>query len=721
MNRRYAVAERLGVGIIGCGQATQVLHLPTLASLPEFFRVSWLVDAAPTVAETLADRVGAKAGTNAEEMLADADVDVVLVATPDAYHARYAVEACRAGKRAVLVETPLALTPGEARAVARASDETGVPVLVGTTHRYDPAFQAALLHLQGTPDLVLIETLLGPNESSRNDAVQLVRGRPLVDDGQVPLAYLAAVCQYAGMDAPSELFGTTVAALTLSIHDLALLRATLGEPERVEHLTDIPGGGYELVLDYGGPKAIVVMYQHETGYADRRFRWLSRETQVTVRFPQPWGLSEASSLSVCGPDEETLREERFGAPGETALREEWRHLHAVATEGVAPLTSAGDAAADIALVERVISTAAVRPPKRGDATRVAFLGAGWATAMHGAVLKGLPDARVTAVASRTAASAERRSWWFESDCTTFGELDELLARGDVDVAIVTGPPSVHAAHAKAALAVDKHVIVEKPLCTTLAEADEMVETVRRGPGKLAYAENYAFAPQIRTAAEIVASGRLGALRSLHVYTLHGRPRYGDFLRPEWGGGTLFDMGAHTIYWALRLAGSAPVTSVKASLESAADNEGDDYADVELSFQHGLTGRVEVSWREASMRSGASVEGSEGTLEMGLAPSSYLRLRAGGSTEDLPGAELPRRTVAGFAGKFGYVQQLQSFLEAFRSGAAPQPGVEEGRAVLEIIAAAYASAGRGGDAVELPFAGNRKATPYELWRGPADAT
>ncbi len=113
------MTQQLGVGIIGCGQVAQVIHLPTLYSLPELFRVVHLADASSSVVSRVAPGVDVRRDTDYQALLADPDVDVVLVATPDAYHARIAVDACRAGKRAVLVEKPLALTPGEARARSR--------------------------------------------------------------------------------------------------------------------------------------------------------------------------------------------------------------------------------------------------------------------------------------------------------------------------------------------------------------------------------------------------------------------------------------------------------------------------------------------------------------------------------------------------------------------------------------------------------------------------
>lgn len=704
-----------GVGVVGCGAAAQALHLPTLVSLPDLFRVVHLVDAAPSLAEALAAPFGARHGADLDALLADSAVDVVLVATPDACHARHAVAACRAGKRAVLVEKPLALTPAEARAVVRASAETGVPVQVGTMHRYDPTFVAALPYMEGKPDLVEIQTFIGPNRGFRADGLQLRTGALLHDDGEAAAGWLGAAIHHAGLAAPAELGAAALMALTLSTHDLALLRTLLGEPTAIEHVGATSGSGWYATLQYAGTTARLVAYESKIRLNDWRLRWIRADRQVEVRFPQTWGLSNATEAFVHESADGFLRTTRLGARHETGFRAQWRHLYEVARGAAVPLTPAAAGAADVALVERMIRAAARAPEKRSDATGVALLGAGSVTALHGPILEAMPEARVAIVASRSFEAAERRAWRFGCEATTFEKLDALLVRRDVGAVLVAGPPSVHLEHVRAAVAAGRDAIVEKPLCRTLAEADELGLLAAAGRARIAYAENYAFAPLLVAASQVIASGRVGRLRRLHVFTLHPRPRYGDFLRPEYGGGALFDLGAHALWWAWMLAGFLPVAGVRATLEGAA-GEGDVYADVVLRLAGGVEARVEVSWRESSPRAGAEVEGDDGSVEMALEPRSRLLLRRGGAEERLPWTGGGRGTTAGYAAKMGFVQELEAFLAAFRSGSEPGPDVAEGRAILEITTAAYASAGRGGAEVALPFEGDRRKTPYQHWRG-----
>ena len=100
--------------------------------------------------------------------------------------------------------------------------------------------------------------------------------------------------------------------------------------------------------------------------------------------------------------------------------------------------------------------------------------------------------------------------------------------------VVATPPARHASDALAALAAGAAVIVEKPLATTLAEADALVEAAAADGDRLGYAENLAFAPIVIRAVSMVRT--LGPLRHVDARMLQGRPDWGDFLTEDWGGG-----------------------------------------------------------------------------------------------------------------------------------------------------------------------------------------
>lgn len=136
-------AVPLGVGFVGAGPVTQAIHLPTLARIPGLFRVAHVTDISAEIAASVAARVGARSSTALDTLLDDPAVDVVAICSPHAFHAAQVIATCRAGKKAVLCEKPFAMSAEEAEEIAAVSAETGVPIVVGAMHTFDPGWLAA--------------------------------------------------------------------------------------------------------------------------------------------------------------------------------------------------------------------------------------------------------------------------------------------------------------------------------------------------------------------------------------------------------------------------------------------------------------------------------------------------------------------------------------------------------------------------------------------------
>ena len=111
---------------------------------------------------------------------------------------------------------------------------------------------------------------------------------------------------------------------------------------------------------------------------------------------------------------------------------------------------------------------------------------------------------ITAVASRTAERAAAQAERLRSVPASYDDLP-----GDADIVVVSTPPQLHAADTLRLLAAGSAVIVEKPLCTTLADADEMVAAAASHHQRVLYAENLAYSPVITRLIENspLASGR----------------------------------------------------------------------------------------------------------------------------------------------------------------------------------------------------------------------
>ncbi|WP_030971984.1 MULTISPECIES: Gfo/Idh/MocA family protein [unclassified Streptomyces] len=194
----------------------------------------------------------------------------------------------------------------------------------------------------------------------------------------------------------------------------------------------------------------------------------------------------------------------------------------------------------------------------------AFMGAahsqGWRTAGHVFDLPMRPALAAICGRDRTAvtAAAERHGW-------AAAETDwrALIARDDVQLVDICTPGDSHAEIAIAALEAGKHVLCEKPLANTVAEAEAMTEAAERARarGQVAMVGfNYRKVPAIAYARRLIADGRLGALRHVRATYLQDwlvdpdSPLTWRLEREHAGSGALGDLGAHIIDLAQYLAG-----------------------------------------------------------------------------------------------------------------------------------------------------------------------
>src|SRR4051794_11298182 len=126
-------------------------------------------------------------------------------------------------------------------------------------------------------------------------------------------------------------------------------------------------------------------------------------------------------------------------------------------------------------------------------TRVVLIGAGFIADIHAeSYRRFVPDAEVVGVYSRSEAHA-RAFAAKHAIGQWFTDVDEALAH-PADVADICLPNNLHARVTIAAAAAGKHVIIEKPLCLTLEEADAMIAACASHQRKLMYAEELCFAP-----------------------------------------------------------------------------------------------------------------------------------------------------------------------------------------------------------------------------------
>ena len=339
-----------------------------------------------------------------------------------------------------------------------------------------------------------------------------------------------------------------------------------------------------------------------------------------------------------------------------------------------------------------------------------------------AALCGRNSAAVEAAASRLGWASSETDW------------RRLIERDDVDLVDICTPGNTHAEIAIAALAAGKHVLCEKPLANTVAEAESMTRAAAAAPGgaKAAVGFTYRRVPAIALARQIVAEGRIGTLRHVRAQYLQDWiadpevPLSWRLDREQAGSGSLGDIGAHIIDLAQFITGDS-ITGVSGLLETfvherpvAAEFSGlhgsagtergpvtvDDAAIFTARFAGGALGAFEAT-RFASGRKNAiriEINGSAGSLAFDFEDLNVLHYfdategaRLGGfrrivvTEPEHPyvGAWWPAGHGLGY--EHAFTHQVVDLVGALAAGEQPTPSFADGLVVQRILDAVVRSA------------------------------
>ncbi|WP_141203013.1 Gfo/Idh/MocA family protein [Streptomyces griseorubiginosus] len=367
----------------------------------------------------------------------------------------------------------------------------------------------------------------------------------------------------------------------------------------------------------------------------------------------------------------------------------------------------------------------------------AFMGAahsqGWRTAGHAFDLPLRPV--LAAIAGRDArrvrAAADQHGW-----AATETDWRALIARDDVQLVDICTPGDSHAEIAIAALEAGKHVLCEKPLANSVAEAEAMVAAAEAAcsRGQLAMVGfNYRRVPALTFARRLIADGRLGTLRHVRVSYLQDWLVDPDFpltwrlQREHAGSGALGDLGAHIVDLAQFLAGEVLV-GVSAQMETfVKERPRLDGASSGLTASGGAV-RGPVTVDDAAVFTGRLASGALATFEatrMATGRKNALRLEINGESGSLafdlerlnelsfhdhrePAATAGFRRVLvtepdhpyldawwppghGLGYEHTFVHQARDLVHAIASGSGPRPSFADGLQVQRVLAAVEESA------------------------------
>jgi predicted dehydrogenase len=352
------------------------------------------------------------------------------------------------------------------------------------------------------------------------------------------------------------------------------------------------------------------------------------------------------------------------------------------------------------------------------------VGAGLIGDQHALAFQRVKGARLAAVADPDTVRAHKLAETYGVPYA-FDDYRRLLECDDVDMICVGAPNFTHRDIVTTAAAAGKHVVCEKPLALTLAEADEMIAAAARARIKLGYAELICFAPRYVRAKELIDEGAFGRVFQIR----HGETHYGPHSDWFWqgeksGGGVMMDMGCHSIEVIRWLYDKPPVVSVTAELGTFVHGDRtdlEDHAIVIIRFEGDRLGLIETSWaKPGGMDDSLDIQGSAGTCHGDMMKQSSLF-----TYSDVGyGYSVEKGTTTGYSYtiaeeyyNYGMPQEMQHFTDCVLDDREPMENGADGRAGLEVIYAAYRSAAEG-RRIEFPLqlgAEDAALPPCRLWK------
>jgi predicted dehydrogenase len=310
-------------------------------------------------------------------------------------------------------------------------------------------------------------------------------------------------------------------------------------------------------------------------------------------------------------------------------------------------------------------------------------GAGFIGAVHARAYARVPDVELVGIADPLAEKAGALAK--ETGSRPFRDYAELLREG-LDIISVCLPPQPHLAAAEAAAAAGVHVLMEKPIARTVAEAEQMVAACRRAGVFLMTGFTHHFYPEMREAKRLLDSGAVGrplsVLDNMSITYAFVLPWYRD--RDIAGGGVFMCNAVHGLDRASWVLGQR-ITSVAAQVEPTVGSKGEDYGSALARFDGGAQGTFFQHWGEyRTLTCELLVYGDEGMLHVRSWDSIEL-LRGGRRTIERyyhPDESFPERTMRGM------VAELSEMADAVRAGRAPSPAGEDGARSVALVQAIY---------------------------------
>ena len=353
--------RKIKIGVLGCGQIAQIMHLPYLSASDEF-SIYALCD----VSVELMRAVGFEYGVPEErqyadfnQMLSNSDIEAVLICSKE--HFTPVIAAAKAHKH-IFVEKPFGFSLAQAEEMVRTADENHVKLMVGYMKVYDSGFEFVKRKIQEMNNISLVRVHdFGGSFAYTRDVFDIKKGNDVdpafFDKGKAENNQM----MLDGIGEENKEFLPAYSLLLgVSSHDLVLLRHAFGNDAEVLFTSVHNGSFVSSVIRFGDVECIF-----ESGLVMKRAIWdenfsvYSDDVNLRIDFPWPYLKNAPSVVHVSENYGESSMpcETKISTSFSEAYRNEIHHFYDCIINDKEPITSGRDAVNDLKLMRDILAAA----------------------------------------------------------------------------------------------------------------------------------------------------------------------------------------------------------------------------------------------------------------------------------------------------------------------------------------------------------------------------
>ncbi len=341
--------------------------------------------------------------------------------------------------------------------------------------------------------------------------------------------------------------------------------------------------------------------------------------------------------------------------------------------------------------------------------KVLLLGASFSADLHMDGYSRTEKAKVVAICDKSTDRVKSLAKDYSiTDYIAYTDIEEALEKTDCDLVDICLPNFLHCEAAVLALEKGKDIICEKPLATTVEDAQKIVDTAARKGRHIYYAEDWLFAPAIRRALSIVSEGAIGKLLYVRARECHSGSHSPFAQKIAYcGGGCMIHLGIHPISFMLSQKNNEWTELVAMTSGGEKNNliykemEGEDWSACLIRFRDGTSALLEGNYiTKGGMEDILDFYGTEGCLHVDLnftGPISCFSMP--GVNYVIEKAEMNTgwtRPAVDEKYHLGYVDEIEYFIDCCSEGKDARIGLRgsDGLEALKVIACIYQSAKEG---------------------------